>query len=374
MKKVIFLVVLAAGLYALGPVPPGGSPPSDLASAYLKGRVVLEPDPDFAKGADWEALFPTRFRQIAVAPDGSVFVSNSSDHNIYKFSPEGALVKTFGQHGQGPGDLDRPGAVSVLDDVYLVVGEYISNRRISLFKLDGTFSALFKTAYPASGPKALRDGKIAYVGLTGAGMEVKGDTLVDADNNRIMVLDTATGRAREISLIKTSMNRPKDGEVRIARSAEGDLLVGHTIRPEIEVYGPDGDKKGVIRLAIDPIPVTKKILEAHQIKVTYGGKRFDLPLGDFLPYYCDFTVDAEGNIIVFKMGEDPKTSPIVFQVYTPAGKFLCETELVRGSFDLPIDGFLRPRLAFTPRGIYGILPLRGDELETPRLFRVRLSP
>jgi hypothetical protein len=32
---------------------------------------------------------------------------------------------------------------------------------------------------------------------------------------------------------------------------------------------------------------------------------------------------------------------------------------------------MRPRLAFTERGLFGILPLRGDELETARLFRVR---
>jgi len=370
MKPKLVLVLLAAFLSAAGSALFAGETGTDLASAYRKGRITLAPDPDFAKGADWESLFPTRFRQISVAPDGSVFVSNSPDHNIYKFSPEGALVKTFGKHGQGPGDLERPGELSVLDDAYLVVGEYISNRRISLFKLDGTFHAVFKTGYPALGPKALRDGKIAYIGLTGGGLEVKGDTLVDVNTNRVMVLDTATGSARELSLIKTSMNKPKDGEVRIARSAEGDLLVGHTVRPEIEVYGPDGGKKGVIRLDIDPIPVTKKIAEAYQMKVVFDGKRFDLPLGDFLPYYCDFTVDAEGNILVFKMGEDPKTGPIVFQVYTPAGKFLCETVLDRGAFDLPIDRFLRPRLAFTPRGVYGILPLRGDELETPHLFLV----
>lgn len=373
MKHGGSLIILAAALLAVGAAASPGGPDAGLASAYLKGRITLAPDPDFAKGADWEALFPNKQRGITVAPDGSVFVSNSSDHNIYKFSPEGTLVKTFGKPGQGPGDLERPGELSILDGAYLVVGEYISNRRISLFKLDGTFHAVFKTGGPPVSPTALRDGKIAYVGLTGT-IEPRGDGFVDVNTNRVMVLDTATGRARELCLIKTSMNAPKDGEVKIARSAEGDLLVGHTIRPEIEVYGLDGVKKGVIKLGIAPIPVSDKVAEAHQFKASYGGKKVVMPMGDFLPYYCDFTVDAEGNILVFKMSEDPKTGPIVFQVYAPGGKFLCETELDRGEFDLPLNRFLRPRLAFTPRGVYGILPLRGDELETPRLFRARLRP
>jgi len=363
----------AMGLCVLVSVLSAPGHAADLSSVYLKGRVVLEPDPDFARGVDWGELFPGKYVSVAVAPDGSVFVANNRDHNVSMFGPDGALLKTFGKRGQGPGDLTHPGNLSILDGAYLVVGEYLSVRRISLFKLDGTFHAVHKTGGPPASPVALSGGKIANVGLTGT-LEPRGDGFVDVNTNRVMVLDTATGRERQVALIKTSMNTPKDGEVKIARSAEGDLLVGHTIRPEIEVYSPDGVKKGVIKLAIDPLPVTKKIAEAHQITASIGGKLVFMPLGDYLPYYCDFTVDAEGNILVFKMGEDPKTGPIVFQVYTPAGQFLCETELDRGAFDLPNDRFLRPRLAFTPRGIYGALPLLGDELETPRLFRVRLIP
>ncbi len=373
MKPGMILVLLAAVLGAAAAAWPAGGPAEDLATAYLKGRITLAPDPDFARGADWESLFPDRHRLIAVAPDGSVFISNSRDHNIYKFSPEGALIKTFGKRGQGPGDMEFPSALSFLDGAYLVVGEYISGRRISLFKLDGTFHAVYKTAGPPSSPTALRDGKIAYIGLTGA-IEPKGDTFVSVNTNRIVVLDTATGKERGLGLIKTSANKPRDGEVKIARSAEGDLLVGHTIRPEIEIYGPDGGKKGAVKLDIDRIPVTRKITETYQVKmaVTENGKRTTVvyPMGDFLPYFCDLMVDAQGNILVFKMSEDPKTGPIVFQVYTPSGRFLCETELDRGGFDLAVDGSIHLRLAFTPHGVYGILPLQGDELETPRLFRV----
>jgi hypothetical protein len=367
MTKGILIASLAVGLVAAGLA-------ADLASVYKKGRITLTPDPDFAKGADWEDLFPTKQRTIAVAPDGSVFVANAPDHNIHKFSTEGKLVKTFGKRGQGPGDFQRPGELSVLDDATLVVGEFMESRRISLFKLDGTFHAVYRTDGPPSSPRALRNGKIAYIALTGT-LEREGDEFVDVNVNKVMVLDTATGRSRQVALIKTSVNTPRDGEVKIARSADGDLLVGHTIRPEIETYGPDGAKKGSIKLAIDPIPVTKAIAENHQVKQVYrvdGRSALVVrPMGDFLPYYCDFMVDAAGNILVFKMSEDPKRGPIVFQVYSPDGAFLCETELDRGPFDLPMNRFMCPRLAFTERGIFGVLPLSGDELETPRLFRVR---
>jgi hypothetical protein len=353
----------------------------DLTAAYLKGRITLTPDPDFAAGTDWESLFLDRHRKIKVAPDGSIFVSNSRDHNIYKFNADGKLIAKFGKRGQGPGDLEFPGDLSILDGKYLVVGEYMSCRRISLFRLDGTFHTILKTRYPPRSPLALGKGKVAYIGLS-TRMEQKGDSFEMINLNRIIIIDAATGQERELETITTTINEVKDGTVMIARSAAGDLLVGLSIRPDIDVYDPDGEKKGIFRLTIDRIPVTKKITETYQIKqvVTRGGKRTTItyPLGEFLPYFCSLTVDSMGNIIVFKMSGDPETDPIVIQVYSQSGKFLCETELDRGGFDL--TAYLRPfrrihtLLDFTERGIFGILPLKGDELETPHLFRVSFRP
>lgn len=102
------------------------------------------------------------------------------------------------------------------------------------------------------------------------------------------------------------------------------------------------------------------------------GERADIrfPMGEFLPCFCDLQVDSEGRVLVFKMGEDPENGLIGFQVYAPDGGFLCESDIDRGDFELRIDPRFQ-RLDFTSRGIFGILPLRGDEMETPHLFRVR---
>jgi len=376
--SVLVLMALAISAFCLGK---DEVKMSDLTTAYLKGRITLTPDPDFAEGTDWESLFLDRHRKIKVAPDGSIFVSNSRDHNIYKFNADGKLIAKFGKRGQGPGDLDSPSELSILDGKYLVVKESLKLRRISLFRLDGTFHKILKTRYLPYHVLALGNGKIAYLGQSSR-MEQKGDSFEMIYLYRIIVIDAATGNERELTTITTTINEVKDGTVMIVRSAAGDLLIGLSTRPEIEVYDPDGEKKGVLRLTIDRIPVTKKITETYQLKtvVTRGGKstEYVYPLGKFLPYFCDLTVDSAGNILVFKMSEDPKTGPIITQVYSQAGKFLCETELDRGGFDLIAD--LKPwrrihtLLDFTEQGIFGILPLKGDELETPHLFRVSFRP
>jgi len=363
----VFLLISLPGTATL-------AAPENLTAAYRQGRMTLAPDPDFAPGADWASLFFDKHRLIKVAPDGSIFVANSRDHNVSKFDADGKLVRTFGQRGQGPGDLEFPGELSVLDGRTLVVGSNIQGRKISLFGLDGKFQAVLKTHYPPSRPLALKNGKIAYIGVSGGKLEIQGDSVFISNINRVVVIDSGTGLERELTSFTTTVNEVKDGVVMIARSAEGDLLVGLSTRPEIIVYGPDGEKKGVVALTIDRIPVTKKITETYQVRTVtrQGAQKIETahPMGEFLPYYCDLMVDSLGNILVFKMSEDPKTAPIVIQVYSPAGKLLCETELERGAFDLPLDKRIHQRLDFTEQGIFGILPLKGDELETPRLFRV----
>ncbi|MGC8855367.1 MAG: flippase activity-associated protein Agl23, partial [Anaerolineae bacterium] len=84
---------------------------------------------------------------VAVAPDGSLFVSDTWNHRIQKFSPEGTFLKTWGYFGQaetadafyGPRGLatDAQGRVYVVDT---------GNKRIVIFDSDGNFITQFGSA------------------------------------------------------------------------------------------------------------------------------------------------------------------------------------------------------------------------------------
>ncbi|MGE5341897.1 MAG: hypothetical protein ACM3SY_10515 [Candidatus Omnitrophota bacterium] len=81
-----------------------------LIDYYKKGVIKLEPDPNFGKNNDWISLFYDPNKNISIAPNGNIFVSNRLQHNIYKFSNTGELIKKMGQIGQGPTDLLFPRA------------------------------------------------------------------------------------------------------------------------------------------------------------------------------------------------------------------------------------------------------------------------
>ncbi len=89
---------------------------------------------------------------IAAAPDGSIYVADTWNHRIQKFSPEGEFLTMWGYFGQaersdafwGPRDVvvDQEGRVIVSDT---------GNKRIAIFGPDGEFIAEFGEEGFASG-------------------------------------------------------------------------------------------------------------------------------------------------------------------------------------------------------------------------------
>lgn len=52
-------------------------------------------------------------RGIAVGPDNSIVVADSSNHRVQVFDSNGIFVKEFGQYGNGDGEFDCLAGVAV---------------------------------------------------------------------------------------------------------------------------------------------------------------------------------------------------------------------------------------------------------------------
>jgi len=62
---------------------------------------------------------------FAVDAEGSVYILNlrSEKDHIFKFTQDGEFDKSFGMHGQGPGELIRPNTVTLTPDQELMVSD-----------------------------------------------------------------------------------------------------------------------------------------------------------------------------------------------------------------------------------------------------------
>jgi len=71
---------------------------------------------------------------VAVAPDGSVYVADRYDNRIQKFTSEGVFVTKWGTYGTGHGQFSWPNDVAVAPDGSVYVAD-TGNHRIQRFKV-----------------------------------------------------------------------------------------------------------------------------------------------------------------------------------------------------------------------------------------------
>ncbi len=75
---------------------------------------------------------------IAVSSDGYVYVADRDNHRVQKFSDDGTFITQWGSYGSGNGQFNRPRGIAVSSDGYVYVSEQ-NNHRIQKFSENGTF-------------------------------------------------------------------------------------------------------------------------------------------------------------------------------------------------------------------------------------------
>ena len=379
----------------------------DLQEHYKKGEIILKGIESFGQGNDWEELFYDPYKDMVVAPDGSIFVANDRKHNIFKFDKQGKLVKTFGRRGVGPGDFVHPGDLGILDKKYLVVGEYASNRRFSLWNLDGKHINVVRTKTSVFQLTALRGNRVAYYCYNQYAQKKNDYQSVVS----IVIKDITSGTEKimkQVTLLnRSSIKFGQHGsanygnffaEVFLAQTINGNLAVGVSNQPNIDIFSPTGKLIHSFDLKMVPILVSKAYIKEFKYKViarvkkkaeatanpslidTYNQVQKALKKLDFstlfdkhLPLYNEILVDSEGNFLVFKFTECQKNCTPLFRVYSKEGKFICETRLNKGKYELDIDRSFR-KIRFTSEGIFALLMNRGDEDEIIRLIKSNYPP
>ena len=112
-------------------------PPVD---PYAEGERQLTPDLVIGAGGlnAGELLTP---RNLAIGPDGNLYVLDSGNHRVVVFSGDGQLVRDWGSFGQEPGQFNEPWGIAV-DDSFVYVAD-TWNHRVQKFTLEGDLVTTF---------------------------------------------------------------------------------------------------------------------------------------------------------------------------------------------------------------------------------------
>jgi uncharacterized protein (TIGR03663 family) len=145
---------IAAQLWDYG-VPPSAVDLSGDEDLYAKEQKSLIPVSVWGGAGTGEAQFNNP-RNVAIGPDGSVYVSDGGNHRIQKFTSEGQFVTAWGhmcrmfegragcQEADGAGGLYDPWGLAVDEDGFVYVAD-TWNHRIQKFDANGQFVAMWGT-------------------------------------------------------------------------------------------------------------------------------------------------------------------------------------------------------------------------------------
>jgi DNA-binding beta-propeller fold protein YncE len=129
---------------------------------------------------------------IAVAPNGDLYVSDGyGNARVHHFSPDGKLIRSWGEPGTGPGQFKISHGIAVLPDGRVLVADR-ENDRIQVFDSKGAFLAEWTDVQRPTQLVLGPDGLLYVAELWWIkGLRTpKGEEIADHRYGRLSVLDT----------------------------------------------------------------------------------------------------------------------------------------------------------------------------------------
>lgn len=89
--------------------------------------------------ATYDVLLMNQPTDVTTAPDGTIYITDGyGNSRMIKLSPDGVVLKIWGEHGDGPGQFASPHNVVVAPDGRIIMTDR-DNSRIQVFDADGEF-------------------------------------------------------------------------------------------------------------------------------------------------------------------------------------------------------------------------------------------
>lgn len=235
---------LVSSIWTYGTVP---SAPVVEEDPYAANMTMFTPDLFFGSIGTENGQF-TGAHDLAIAPKGDIYVTDAKNHRIERFSADGTFISTWGSFAtvdngaNAPGGtFNEPWGIAVAPDGSVYVAD-TWNYRIQKFSADGKFITMWGTSGTADSPDA-------FWGPRGIVVNAKGQVLVtDTGNNRVVVYDANGAFLSQFGL--NGMNQGEfDEPVGLAVDKDGLVYVADTWNQRIQVFQllADGMSYGYLR-------------------------------------------------------------------------------------------------------------------------------
>ncbi|MBA4376076.1 MAG: hypothetical protein C0401_07895 [Anaerolinea sp.] len=222
---------LVSKIWTYGTVPV--SQDSGVVDPYEGKIISLVPDQFFGSVGVENGQF-TSPRGIAMGKDGTIYVADSRNHRIQRFSPDGKWLNSWGSFasvdaGEAPGGtFNEPWGIAVGPDGSVYVAD-TWNYRIQKFTASGKYITMW-------GAPGTADSPTTFWGPRGIVVDKSGHVFItDTGNNRVVIFDEQGNYLNQFGI--NGINAGEfDEPVGLAIDGEGNLYVVDTWNQRVQVF------------------------------------------------------------------------------------------------------------------------------------------
>jgi len=180
---------------------------------------------------------------MALDADGNLYVLDTGNHRIQKFSPEGVYLATLGRQGQGPGEFNFPGSLDIDEAGGLIVASPYG-QKIQFLDMSGvetgslTLQEIISEYFRASGTDLLVSAVRRQPPMPDDEDQKKSlDPLLQFMDREGKVVKTF-GKPRDY---KHGFVNAKGNNVRFTIGGDGSICVTFRFQNRIDKYSADGE-------------------------------------------------------------------------------------------------------------------------------------
>ncbi len=209
-----------------------------VSDPYVEKMTSLIPDLFFGEPGKLEGQFENA-HDIAIGKNGNIYITDAYNHRIQQFSADGQFIKSWGTYaniaeGDAPaGTFNEPWGIAVGPDGSVYITD-TWNYRVQKFSADGQFITMWGKSGTADQPDS-------FWGPRGIAVNSSGQVFItDTGNNRVVIFDE-NGRYLSQFGINGINYGEFDEPVGLAFDSQDNLYVADAWNRRVQVFAPNED-------------------------------------------------------------------------------------------------------------------------------------